>query len=92
MVRNMDEECEKRHRAFGLKLLLAGAGVVVTTMLGLGGLLFNQQQACAEKLEVRIRNNEQFRATVEVKLNDIADDLREIKQAVKPQTISRSQP
>ena len=68
--------CGGKHLA-----LLAGFAVLLVT---LATTLVCMQSAMAEKLETRIRINEQFRAEVGVRLNIIGDDIKEIKQAVKP--------
>ena len=83
MTMMTSEECNKRHWAFGIKLVLACAGSVAAIMLSLGLMIWDTQAATAEKLEQRIRQTEQFRASTEVQLNRIADDIKEIKEAVR---------
>ena len=69
-------DCGRKHLALMLSIL----GLVAALLAG----FWWNQQANASLLEVRIRANEQFRASTEVKLERIADDIREIKEAVKP--------
>lgn len=77
-----EEECDKRHRAAGLRLVLAGAGSVAAIVLSIGLLSWNSQVSMAEKLEQRIRINEQFRAEVGVKLDAISSDLKDVKKSL----------
>ncbi|HUX03152.1 MAG TPA: hypothetical protein VMY35_19495 [Phycisphaerae bacterium] len=76
--------CGGKHLA-----LVAG---FVAILIGLFVTLTSMQSATADKLEQRIRINEQFRAEVGVKLDVIANDIKEIKQAVKPVPVTRSNP
>ena len=69
-------DCGRKHLALMLSIL----GLVAALLAG----FWWNQQASASLLEVRIRANEQFRASTEVKLERIAEDIREIKEAVKP--------
>ncbi|HUV65457.1 MAG TPA: hypothetical protein VMW24_16290 [Sedimentisphaerales bacterium] len=75
----------------GAKHLALVAGFVAI-LIGLFVTLTSMQSATADKLEQRIRINEQFRAEVGVKLDVIANDIKEIKQAVKPVPVTRSNP
>jgi len=75
----------------GAKHLALVAGFVAI-LIGLFVTLTSMQSATADKLEQRIRINEQFRAEVGVKLDVIATDIKEIKQAVKPVPVTRSNP
>jgi len=69
-------DCGRKHLALALSIL----GLIAALL----GTFWWNQQANASLLEVRIRANEQFRASTEVKLERIAEDIREIKEAVKP--------
>ena len=82
-----NEECEKRHRAFGYKMLLSMTGITATLLMVMAGFFHQNSQALAGELESRIRQNEQIRAEMAVKLDSIAENIREIKAAVKPVTI-----
>ena len=69
-------DCGRKHLALMLSIL----GLVAALLAG----FWWNQQASASLLEARVRANEQFRASTEVRLERIAEDLREIKEAVKP--------
>jgi hypothetical protein len=69
-------DCGRKHLALVLSIL----GLIAALLAG----FWWNQQANASLLEARVRANEQFRASTEVKLERIADDIREIKEAVKP--------
>jgi hypothetical protein len=69
-------DCGRKHLALVLSIL----GLIAVLLAG----FWWNQQASATLLEARVRANEQFRASTEVKLERIAEDIREIKEAVKP--------
>jgi len=71
---------------------LALLAVFVAVLIGMFWTLNSMQSTAAEKLETRVRLNEQFRAEVGVKLDVIANDIKDIKQAVKPVPVTRSTP
>jgi len=69
-------DCGKKH----LALVLAILGLVAALL----GTFWWNQQATAAAIEIRVRATERFQASTEVKLDRIAEDLREIKEAVRP--------
>jgi len=68
-------DCGRKHLALALSIL----GLIAALL----GTFWWNQQVSASLLEARVRANEQFRASTEVKLDRIAEDLREIKEAVR---------
>ena len=70
--------CWRNHWALFAGLVIAFALMFIANAVAVREV----QAAMAEKLEIRIRANELFRAEVGVKLDRLAEDVKEIKRAV----------
>jgi len=78
-----DKRCDRRHWAFGTKLVLALVGGMIATVLSLGTMFASNQAAIAEKLDTRVRTAEQFQAATTEALKGIREDIRDIKVSLK---------